>query len=118
MSILTPFIRLAGTAERYLDLLAGEEISRRERDKRWDAIPISERPYVLEAGLGTRVGSIARDLSRISGDVPIQGALRDELVSILENLKDLDNSASGVKAKALIRIGRRSADSDVSVGGS
>lgn len=107
MGLIDRFIRLPGTARNYLDLLTGEQISRRERDNREASIPVTGRAEYLESVAGTRLGSIARDLSSTNDDRPVQGALRDTFLGVLDDLKDPDRSPGGKKAGALVRIGRR-----------
>ncbi len=118
MSLVDRFIRLPGTERNYLDLLTGEQISRRERDVREKSIPTQTRDDYLRTVAGTRLGSIASDLSNASGGAPVQGNIRDTFLGVLDDLKDTDLSPSGKKASALVRIGRRAPDSMADVGDS
>ena len=121
----TRFQALGGTSRRYLDLFTGEEISRREYYVR------SGRPS-FEAIKEIRMGqagyrnpmaqynaitrdyreTVARRMNIKATDVRVRGVSEtaQKFRQIMAALKSKDDSPTGIKANALIELGRREAE--------
>lgn len=110
------FISLGGTAARYLDLLTGNEVSRRSRDNSLRGLNDEEISNRERSSLRTRTGSIARDYMVAQRLDDIRGSNRNTFINIRDTLRDRTLVGSDRQAQALITIGRRKPDSDFPVG--
>lgn len=116
MGLIERFLRLPGSAERYLDFLSEREISRRQHDNLINGASPEDRATWAEATERSRLGRLLEDYARAQDLDRVQGAHAGFFDFYVNELKNEDNSASGSKAEALIQLGRRQLDWDFPVG--
>lgn len=116
MGLIGRFIRLPGTAERYLDAFTGGDISRRARDKLVDSAVPGELDKWNERADSTRFGRLAGDFADKHGLSAIQGANAGNLFRVVEGLRSGDTSPEGQMHFALVEVGRRLPETDYPVG--
>lgn len=125
------FQALGGSSRRYLDLRTGEEISRREyyaRSGRPSFEAIKEA-RVQEAGYRNPMArynaiardyreSLARQLRIKPSEIRTRGTSQTatQFRKVLDALKSRDSSPNGLKAQALITLGRRESEWTFAVG--
>ena len=103
------FMRLPGTAERFVDLVTGNEVSRRQRDNILRSLDAGQRDERLQLALSKTVGSIVRDYIR---ETKITQFTRRDAEIIRDVFRDLKSKDVSTKKDALRRIGRMPRYSD------
>ena len=125
------FIRLPGTARRYMDTLTGEDISYREMYKRegrpsFEQIAATNRLAADYKNHMARYNEIVREYKTKKAEetglrpseIRVRGVADTsvELKKIVTDLKVKDNAPTGRKAAALVALGRRDSEWTWNVG--
>lgn len=116
------FTSLGGTSRRYIDNSTGEEISRREYNKRAGLASFEERKAQLQAQENyvnpmAKYNSLVNDYRQYQSkqigikpsSVKVRGnsSTAQKFAQIQQDLKSRDKSSTGATARALVELGRR-----------